>query len=62
MSRFGRRTFLASSTGIAAGAAVAGALPPGAAVADGEDAARSLRSAGRPGQRRVARCDRQRSR
>ena len=38
MSRFGRRTFLASSTGLAAGAAVAGALPPGAAVADGEDA------------------------
>jgi alpha-L-rhamnosidase len=45
MSRFGRRTFLASSTGIAAGAAVAGVLPPGSAVADGEDAERPLRSA-----------------
>ena len=45
MSRFGRRTFLASSTGLAAGAAVAGALPPGAAVADGVDAERPLRSA-----------------
>jgi alpha-L-rhamnosidase len=48
MSRFGRRTFLASSTGLAAGAAVAGALPPGAAMADGVDADRPLRSAGAP--------------
>ena len=45
MSTFGRRTFLASSTGIAAGAAVAGALPALAAPADGEDAERSLGSA-----------------
>jgi alpha-L-rhamnosidase len=42
MSRFGRRTFLASSTGIAAGAAVAGALAPGAPTAGGEDAERTL--------------------
>jgi alpha-L-rhamnosidase len=41
VSRFGRRTFLASSTGVVAGAAVAGALPAGAAVGD-EDVARSL--------------------
>jgi alpha-L-rhamnosidase len=42
MSRFGRRTFLASSTGLAAGAAVAGALPAGIASAAGEDAERPL--------------------
>ena len=45
MTTFGRRTFLASSTGIAAGAAVAGTLPSLAAPADGEDAQRSLGSA-----------------
>src|SRR3984885_6640103 len=45
MNRFGRRTFLASSTGIAAGAAVAGALEGGAAPADGEDAERPRGSA-----------------
>ncbi len=49
MSRFDRRTFLASSTGLAAGAAVAGALPPGAVLAEGADAARPVRSAGAPG-------------
>jgi alpha-L-rhamnosidase len=46
MTRFGRRTFLASSTGIAAGAAVAGALPAGAA--DGDDAERPSGSAAVP--------------
>ena len=57
MSRFGRRTFLASSTGVVAGAAVAGALPAGVAVG-GEDAARplgsALVSAGRSGPLRAA--------
>src|ERR1700689_2735514 len=45
MSTFGRRPFLASSTGIAAGAAVAGALPALAAPAGGEEAERYLGSA-----------------
>src|ERR1700722_4817792 len=45
MSTFGRRTFLASSTGIAAGAAVAGALPALTAPSGGEDAERYLGSA-----------------
>jgi len=42
MSTFGRRTFLASSTGIAVGAKVAGALPPGAPPADGARVERPL--------------------
>ena len=45
MSTFGRRTFLASSTGIAAGAAVAGALPALAAPAGSEDDQRDVASA-----------------
>ena len=61
MNRFGRRTFLASSTGIAAGAAVAGVVPPGAVVADGVDADRPLRTRV-PRPRRVAHCGRRRSR
>ncbi len=43
-NRFGRRTFLASSTGIAAGAAVTGALPAGAEAVGDEDAERPLAS------------------
>jgi alpha-L-rhamnosidase len=45
MSRFGRRTFLASSTGIAAGAAMAGALAADTEPAEGDDAEQPVRSA-----------------
>ena len=64
MSTFGRRTFLASSTGIAAGAAVAGALPALAAPAGGEDAERYLESAvaASASAVRVGRCERPLSR
>jgi alpha-L-rhamnosidase len=52
MRRFGRRTFLASSAGVAAGAAAAGGLPTGAPDADGEEQAVSpfgdVRAAARP--------------
>ena len=48
MSRFGRRTFLASSAGIAAGAAVAGALAAGAGAGRvARTRERPVRSAGR---------------
>jgi len=42
MSRFGRRTFLGSSAGVAAGVAVPGALPTGSPPAGAEDASWSL--------------------
>ena len=46
MSRFGRRTFLASSAGVAAGAAAAGALPGVAGPAGAADAERALGGTG----------------